>query len=214
LPFLGGHYLETLQMKSADLSESERTEYLQIALRHSERLRRLVSELFELAKLDAPDHGPECEPFSVTDLAQDVVQKFKLRAAQSEIGIDVDVNGTVPLVSGDIALVERILENLIDNALDHTPPGGRIRIPIGDLGDRVGIAVADTGEGIPEEALPRIFDRFYQVQNQHRGSGHTGLGLAIAKRIVELHGGELTVQNTPRSGAQFAFSLPTWRSET
>ncbi len=205
-------YLETLQMKSAGLSESERAEYLDIALRHSERLRRLVSELFELAKLDAPEHGPECEPFSVMDLVQDVVQKFKLRAEQGEIGIDVDFNGTVPLVSGDIALVERVLENLIDNALDHTPAGGRVRIPIEDLGDRVEIAVADTGEGIPEAALPRIFDRFYQVQNQHRGSGHTGLGLAIAKRIVELHGGELTVSSKPHDGARFAFSLPVWRN--
>jgi signal transduction histidine kinase len=206
-------YLETLQMKSAGLSESQREEYLEIALRHSERLRRLVSELFELAKLDAPEYGPDSEPFSAMDLAQDVVQKFKLQAQQSEIAIRVDFSGTVPLVSGDIALVERVLENLIDNALDHTPAGGTIRIPIETRGDRVAIAVADTGEGIPDEALPRIFDRFYQAQNQHRGSGHIGLGLAIAKRVVELHGGELTVESRLREGTEFAFTLPAWRND-
>jgi signal transduction histidine kinase len=206
-------YLETLQMKSADLTDDEQNEYLQTALRHSERLRRLVAELFELAKLEAPEHKPNSEPFSATDLVQDVVQKFRLRATQQNVDLKVDFNGAVPLVSGDVALVERVLENLIDNALSHTPADGHIHIPITPHNGKVEFAVRDSGEGIPAEAQSRIFDRFYQVRNEHRGSGHTGLGLSIAKRIVELHHGELRVESAPGQGATFRFALPVWREE-
>ncbi|HSS66477.1 MAG TPA: HAMP domain-containing sensor histidine kinase, partial [Gammaproteobacteria bacterium] len=204
-------YLETLQMKSADLTEKEQKEYLETALRQSERLRRLVAELFELAKLEAPEHKPDSEPFSATDLAQDVVQKFRLRAAQQNVDLKVEFNGAVPLVSGDVALVERVLENLIDNALNHTPSDGHIHIPIIARDGKVEFAVRDSGEGIPAEAQSRIFDRFYQVRNEHRGSGHTGLGLSIAKRIVELHDGELRVESAPGKGTTFRFALPMWR---
>ncbi|HEX9584865.1 MAG TPA: ATP-binding protein [Gammaproteobacteria bacterium] len=203
-------YLETLHMKAGELSDEERKEYLNTALRQSERLRRLVSELFELAKLDAPGLTPGREPFSAPDLVQDVAQKFKLRAEQAEVTIQVDPRETVPLVSGDVALVERLLENLLDNALRNTPPGGAVRIPIHRLNGEVEIAVADTGKGIPEEAIGKIFDRFYQVENEHRGSGHTGLGLAIAKRIVELHRGELVVDSELDHGTTFSFRLPVW----
>lgn len=204
-------YLETLQMKAGSLTEAEEKEYLEVALRHSERLRRLVSELFELAKLEAPEHLPEREPFSSTDLAQDVAQKFRLRAEQQEVIIRVECDGRVPLVCGDVALIERLLENLIDNALNHTPSGGRVDIPVACHNGRVQIAVVDTGEGIPEESQSRIFDRFYQVSNEHRGSGHTGLGLSIAKRIAELHDSTLDVESALGKGTTFRFSIPIWR---
>jgi two-component system OmpR family sensor kinase len=207
-------YLETLQMKSADLSDAEQKEYLETALRQSERLRRLVAELFELAKLEAPEHEAHSEPFSATDLAQDVVQKFRLRATQQNVDLKVEFNGAVPLVSGDVALVERVLENLIDNALNHTHSDGQIRIPITARNGTVEFAVTDTGEGIPAESQSRIFDRFYQVRNEHRGSGHTGLGLSIAKRIVELHHGVLQVESTPGAGTSFRFVLPVWKEDS
>ena len=103
---------------------------------------------------------------------------------------------------GDVALVERVLENLIDNALNHTSSDGHIRIPIAARDGEVEFSVSDSGEGIPAEAQSRIFDRFYQVRNEHRGSGHTGLGLSIAKRIVELHHGVLRVESTPGVGSR------------
>lgn len=204
-------YLETLQMKAGELSEAEQKEYLDTALRQSERLRRLVSELFELAKLDAPELQPEKEPFSAPDLVQDVAQKFKLRAEQVDVKIEVDRKESVPLVSGDVALMERVLENLIDNALRHTPPGGSISIPIHGENGQVEIAVRDNGQGIPEDAVKRVFDRFYQLHNEHRGSGHTGLGLSIAKRIVELHDSELLVESKINCGTTFSFRLPAWQ---
>ena len=112
------------------------------------------------------------------------------------------------MANADIALVERVLENLIDNALTHSPQGGAIRIPIASKGDSVRVTVSDSGPGIAPEHLPRVFDRFYQAENAHRGNAHAGLGLAIAKRIVELHGARLEVESTLGQGTAFSFQLP------
>ena len=203
-------YLETLRLKEKSLTPPERAEHLDVALRHSERLVRLVAELFELAKLDAKEREPKWEPFSVPDLMQDIAQKFRLRSEQSGTALAVEVAGDVPLASGDVGLIERVMENLIDNAFEHTPAGGRIRIPVRPDGDLVSVAVQDAGAGIAPEDLPRIFDRFYQG-GEGRAGGHAGLGLAIAKRIVELHGASLDVHSEPGRGACFSFSLPACR---
>lgn len=201
-------YLETLQLKGETLSEAERREFLQIALRHSERLTRLVAELFELAKLDARETQPEREPFSPAELVQDVLQKYQLRAERHGIRLLMDPAEELPLVHADIALIERVLENLLDNAIGHTPPAGTVRVSLRLEGDRIAVTVADTGCGIPAAELPRVFDRFYQADNEHRGGTHAGLGLAIVKRILELHGGAIRVASELGRGTTFVFSLP------
>lgn len=204
-------YLETLELKDDRLSPEERKEYLQVALSHSTRLTELVSDLFELAKLDA-GAALRREPFAAPELVQDITQKFALRAQEKDTELTAELAGHVPLVDGDIALVERVLENLIDNAINHTPAGGRIHIPVRSLGDHVLIEVQDTGVGIPSEDLPRVFDRFYRSGNPHRDSTHAGLGLAIAKRILELHGSRLEVKSAQAQGTTFAFALPVHRA--
>jgi len=205
-------YLETLKLKEETLSAKERADYLALVLRQSERLTRRVGELFELAKLDAKEATPQCEPFALAELVQDVMQKFQLQAAECDVELAMELDEDLPLVHADIALLERVLDNLIDNALGHTPPGGKVRVPVRRNGDRVILAVADTGEGIPEEHLPRIFDPFYRSGDQHQAGGHAGLGLAIAKRIVELHGSELEVRSRPGEGTVFSFALPAWKA--
>ena len=200
-------YIETLKLKDATLSPAERERYLAVALDQSERLRRLVGDLFELAKLDAREQAPECEPVALAELVSDVAQKFRLEAERRGSTIDVDAGEGLPMVEADIALVERVLENLIDNALSHSPDGGAVRIPIRRDGDAVRVTVSDSGPGIAPEHLPRVFDRFYQAGNAHRGNAHAGLGLAIAKRIVELHGARLEVRSAPDRGAAFSFRL-------
>jgi len=193
-----------------------RDSYLDTALRHSERLTRLVSELFELAQLDARQTEPELEPLAVTDLVQDVVRKFSLRAQQRgihlSIGLGTSTDGTpaepLPLVLADIALTERVLENLIGNALDHTQENGQVRLSLYRRGDRVEVTVSDNGAGIAAEHLAHIFEPFYQAGNRHRGNQHAGLGLAIARRIVELQYGELRVSSEAGHGAAFTFFLP------
>ena len=201
-------YIETLKLKDAELAPDERERYLAVALDQSERLRRLVGDLFELAKLDAHEQAPVCEPVSLAELASDIAQKFQLEAQRNGSTIDIDAADGLPMVDADIALVERVLENLIDNALSHSPDGGAIRIPIAADGDSVRVTVSDSGPGIAPEHLPRVFDRFYQAGNAHRGSAHAGLGLAIAKRIVELHGARLEVESALGRGTAFSFRLP------
>ena len=201
-------YIETLKLKDAELAPAERARYLAVALDQSERLRRLVGDLFELAKLDAHEQAPVCEPVSLAELASDIAQKFQLEAQRNGSTIDIDAADGLPMVGADIALVERVLENLIDNALSHSPDGGAIRIPIATDGDSVRVTVSDSGPGIAPEHLPRVFDRFYQAGNAHRGSAHAGLGLAIAKRIVELHGARLEVESALGHGTAFSFRLP------
>jgi signal transduction histidine kinase len=206
-------YLETLKLKEDTLSAEQRADYFNIVLRQSEHLTRLVGDLFELAKLEAREAMPHCEAFSLPELVQDVVQKFQLKADEKRIGLAMELDADLPLVSADIALVERVLDNLIDNALTHTPAGGTVRVPVRRDAHQVILCVVDTGKGIPERDLPRIFDRFYQVSEQQSANGHAGLGLAIARRIVELHGSELDVRSQPGEGTTFAFGLPVWNTQ-
>ena len=212
-PLAGLHgYLETLQLKHDSLSPQEREEHLKVAMANSKRLTELVADLFELAKLDAGETLRR-EPFAAAELVQDVTQKFALRARERQTDLTADLEPPLPLVDGDIALVERVLENLLDNAINHTPPGGSILVPVRNLGRHIEIAVRDTGLGIASSDLPRIFDRFYRSNNEHRDSTHAGLGLAIAKRVVELHGSKLEVTSALNHGTTFTFTLPIWRPE-
>jgi two-component system OmpR family sensor kinase len=201
-------YLETLLLKENSLSPAERREYLEIANRHAERLKKLVYDLFELAKLDAHELTPAREPFLLTELTQDVIQKFQLRARQANVTIEADESTDIPFVDADIGLIERVLDNLIDNALQHTPSGGSIHIAVESGNSEINIKVKDTGSGISKEVLPHIFDRFYHKTTGAGSTNGTGLGLAISQRIIELHGGKLTVSSIINNGSEFNFSLP------
>lgn len=201
-------YLETLQLGGARLDASEREQFLQIALRHSQRLGRLVDDLFELSKLDARDIEPVREPFSMAELAQDVVQKFALRAQQGGIALDFAGVTDQSFVVGDIALIERALDNLVDNALAHTPRGGKVILRLQRQQSAMRISVEDSGSGIPEQDLQSVFQRFYQVDNPQRSGAHAGLGLAITKRILELHGEPIRAISQQNEGTQFIFQIP------
>lgn len=201
-------YLETLQMKDGQLGNEDRKEYLSVALANSERLRRLVEELFELAKLEATESEPQREPFSIGELVEDISQGFRLRAGAEGSILTTETNLDLPLVHGNIALIERVLENLIDNALQHTRSGGRVSITLAKLANGVIVRVLDQGPGIAAAEFERIFEPFHQAGNSHRGDGHAGLGLAIARRIIDLHGGRLSARNRHEGGCEFEFSLP------
>ena len=202
-------YLETLLFMEGDLSESERREYLDAALKHGKRLAELIRALAELARLDAPEMRPQIEPFPLGEIVQDVVQKFALAAANRGAELRGDFVPELPPVHADIGLVERVFENLIENALRHTPEGGSISVALEQDGDGIRVSVSDTGPGIPTEVLPRIFDRFTRHGNAARNdSGSMGLGLAIAKRILELHGSSIQVESKLGVGSTFSFKLP------
>jgi signal transduction histidine kinase len=199
-------YLETLLMKS-DFTPEEQKTYLTTALKHSERLSHLVTDLFELAKLDT-NPAVHLEPFRICELVHDIAQKYRLSANQKGVMLEVTQDHNV-LVNGDIGLIERAITNLVDNALRHTPAGGRVMMSLVQTDSLAIFSVGDTGQGIPKEDLPRIFDRFYRVEkNRPEVPGGTGLGLAIVKRILDLHQRSIEVQSQPGIGTTFVFSFP------
>jgi hypothetical protein len=205
-------YLETLALKGDNLTDEEMQSYLQIAISHSQHLSNLVSELFELAKLDSIETVVFEEPFSLGELVQDVTQEFLLRAEQRGIRLQTDVSEVTPMVRGDIAMLQRVLENLIENALRYTPAGGKVTVGVVPRGNTAVIRVADTGHGIPKAEIEHIFDRFYRVERDRpMESRSSGLGLAIAKRILELHGAAIDVESQLDKGTTFSFSMPVLR---
>ena len=202
-------YLETLILKEHSLTDQERRKYIEIAARHSERLSTLIGELFELAKLDSCESLINVEPFSLAELIQDVVQKFKLNAGEKNIDLSMRLDGNIPFCYGDIALIQRVLENLVVNALAHTPTGGSVSVSLARNSDKIRVEISDTGHGIPADEVPRIFDRFYRLEKSRAGTGdNAGLGLAIVKRILNLHGSEIAARSELNHGTTFSFDMP------
>ena len=201
-------YIETLFLKDKSLSADDRKHHLEIAIRHCERLSQLVDELFELAKLDSHEIQVRYEPFNISELAHDVVQKFDLSAKEKQLSMQIDLDPGLPFVNADIAMIERVIENLLENAVRHTPPGGSIRLTLSPQNADIAVGVIDTGCGIPGDDLPFIFDRFYQREKTRTDqTGTSGLGLAIARRVLELHNKPIRVESTPGSGTTFTFLL-------
>ncbi|GMQ89405.1 MAG: ATP-binding protein [Gammaproteobacteria bacterium] len=203
-------YIETLQMKEQDFDSRTRSEYLDTALQHSRRVTKLVDELFELAKLDARETQPQKEPFALAELVQDVIQKFQLPARERHIVLSMQSYDSLPFVDADIAMIERVLENLIGNALQHTSAEGEVTVSLRPNESTIEVQVQDNGSGIPEHDLSSIFDRFYRADNNERNDSHAGLGLAIAQHIVRLHDGIIEVSSEINLGTRFFFSLPVW----
>ena len=202
-------HLESLQMDEQPLSEQERREYVAVAMRQSKRVAQLVEQLLEAAKLDARQIVASPESFPVGELLQDVIQKFSLAARERGIDLASQVTPAHLRVHADIALLERVFDNLIDNALRHTPQGGRVTVSAVPHGESVRLAVADTGPGMTPEEAAHLFDRFYRGDlGRSTSSGQAGLGLAIARSILELHGTTISVQTRPGEGATFRFDLP------
>ena len=205
-------YLETVLIKDDTLDPAERKVFLQTGLKSTQRLNALVNALFELSKLDAGQITPQFEKFSIGELVQDVVMSFQPQAGKKGVHLTADLEGPLPMVYADIGLLERAISNLIDNAIRHTPEGGEVRIvPTNASARHVMVAVADSGQGIPEDELSRIFERFYRVEKSRtpNSTSGSGLGLAIARRIFELHGSSLSVQSALDVGTTFSFRLPT-----
>jgi len=202
-------YLETLQLKSSELPPEERERYLDRALQFSNRLKALVDELFELAKLDAIQDALQTEPFSLPELVQDVLQQFEPAAEKAGVKLRMQGDTDLPFFDGNIGMMQRVFENLVSNALRHVEKGDSITISLRAAGPCAEVAVTDTGCGIESAELGKIFDPLYQVNNSHRGGEHSGLGLAIVRRILELHGSDIHVSSEIGQGTSFSFLLNT-----
>ncbi len=202
-------YIETLIIKSDSMSADDRDRYLRIAQKHSVRLGTLIGDLFELSKLDAASVTPSVESFSLPELVQDIAQEFQLESERKNITLHVDVDPAVQNTMGDIGLIQRVLENLVRNAIQFLPAGGEVTLSITGRPQTIAVAVSDNGPGIADEDVPRIFDRFYRTRDgEEARSDSSGLGLAIVKRILDLHDSRITVSSKLNAGTRFEFELP------
>ena len=204
-------YIETLQMKTAILTPDERKHYLDIIAESTGKLEKLVSELFELSKLEANQVIPVKEPFFISELINDINSKYQLLAKEKNITISTFLSKELPPVFADISLIERVMQNLIDNAMKFTPDGGKIIIKTNKNKGCVEVTVTDTGIGVPENERLQIFGRYYKANNFTDLKDRTGLGLAIIKKILDLHNSSLDLVTEVNMGSSFIFSLPVYR---
>ncbi len=203
-------YLETIQIKKDTLTDEQLQKYLEISLHNTEDLNRLVGELFELSKLDARQIEPKIEVFSISELVQDVVMKFRHNAKKREINVRADLEKRLPPVKGDIGMIERVLSNLLENAIKFAPVHGKVDIVPSSHDRAIRIEVSDNGPGIAPEDIPHIFSRYYRGKRTGTDARPgTGLGLAIAQKILELHKSAIKVDSKPNVGTTFYFDLKT-----
>jgi len=199
-------YLETLRYKGESLGADERQRYLDIALGQSRKVGRLAQELFELARLESGLVQPELDTFALPELVQDVIQKFELAAEARRQRLNTDFPRDLPPVRADLGMIERVLTNLLDNAIRHSPPGSQVSVRLGRAAQAVEVRVSDTGPGIPPQLRDGLFIRA-SVLSQYRRDGG-GLGLVIVQRILQLHRSEVHLVDEPGQGAVFRFLLP------
>jgi len=172
-------------------------------------LSQLVNELQELSLAEAGELKLVYQTEDITKLLKQAVTPWQPQLAAKEISLFLDLPDNLPLVSTDWQRVQQVLHNLLENAVAYTGRGGTITVTAAKQGDWVEVSVSDTGEGIPAEDLPNIFERFYRVdKSRAKVTGGSGLGLTIAKRLVEAHGGTITVQSELGKGSRFSFTLP------
>ena len=201
-------YLETWLLKKDELSKEESEHYISIAKKNAQQLSQLVEQLFELAQLDNEAETLSMEPISIAELAQDVLQKFQLKAKEKSVTLDVSPKDPSLEVIANIAKLERVLTNLVDNSIRHCDAEDTVLIQFKHSVAGVEVSVKDTGIGIPADELAHIFDPHYRARNsiaQQRSK--SGLGLAIAKRIIELHGAHIQVESELNVGTSFKFTL-------
>ena len=182
--------------------------YLRSVQLETENLSQLINDLFELSQMDAGDLMLHVEPASLGDLISDTIASMSAQARANGVALDGRVDDELPTVSMDSQRVQRVLNNLVHNAIRHTPPQGRIFIDAHDMGHEVQVDVIDTGEGIPQEEIARILDVSNGLERRSSwGANGSGLGLSIATRIVEAHGGRFWVESVVSEGSTFSFTL-------
>lgn len=198
-------YLETLRLKAGTLSDAERQRYLDVAIGQSLKVGRLAQSLFELARLEYGDIRPQQERFSLPDLVQDVFQKFELAAEARRQTLVPVIAPDLPRVTADVGLIERVLTNLLDNAIRHSGEGSRIEVRLCAEAGGVAVEVGDSGPGFSADRREQVFER--PVGRPGSGDAGGGLGLLIVQRILQLHGSEITLMPPAARGAVFRFRL-------
>jgi two-component system phosphate regulon sensor histidine kinase PhoR len=201
-------FAETLLAGALEDPKNNRR-FLEIIREHAARLGRLTDDLLKLARIEAGKLELEFAPVNVVQLIESCAESTVFKASQRQLALEIDVPQGLPAMRGDANLLRDVLQNLLDNAIQYTLPGGRIHVRAAAGPREVVVTVEDTGIGIPLADQERIFERFYRVDAaRSREAGGTGLGLSIAKHIVEAHGGRIWVESEVGVGSKFSFSIP------
>jgi len=188
--------------------------YLRTAQKDISALSLLIDDLFEMAQIDAGGLRLEREYNSLSDLISDTLESFSELAARGQVCLDGSVDPGIDPVLMDVQGIGRVLNNLVGNALRHTPSGGEVQVQASSCPQGVRVEIRDTGEGIQPEDLPLVFERFYRGEkSRNRATGGAGLGLAIARGIVEAHGGQIGVESSLGQFTRFHFILPAGDAE-
>ncbi len=180
-----------------------------IVVRETLRLRRLVKDLHMMAKVEAEATQPQWKAVRLAALVDEVLAALATEFERANVEPVNSIAYNLPVIQADPDMLTRVFSNLCDNALHHTPAGGTVTIDAIQRDNYLEVSVADSGEGIPTGALPRVFDRFYRADFSRQAiTGGSGLGLAIVRAIIDAHGGSIWAENVPGSGARFVFALP------
>ncbi len=202
-------YLETLELKHQNMPSDERREFLKKAINNGERLEGMINELFELTRLESNQVGLSREEFVIGDLLSDSVASLEQKARENQVSLKIECEDPNAQVVADIAKIERVIQNLVENAIRYSHKEGCVILRTEKIVDgNIVVKVIDHGSGIDADYLPHIFEPYYRASDEyklkHRGAG---LGLAISQRLLGLHGINLEVISTPGEGSVFYFSL-------
>jgi two-component system OmpR family sensor kinase len=202
-------FAQAILDNTADTPEA-RKQAAQIIYDEAGHMHRMALDLLDLARLEAGTADFEMTPVDLAALMRNVVEKFSPQAQGAGVSLKLTIPEHLPTLIGDGDRLAQVFTNLVDNALKFTRTGGQVTLLAANVGSEMEISVTDTGEGIPNEALPRLFDRFYQVDPSRAGGENhgAGLGLAIAQEIIQAHGGRISVRSDLGRGTTFVIRLP------
>ena len=190
------------------IEEEDRDKYLEIVLGETKRMNTLITDLLNLAKIESGKFPIEYSEFDINELLRRCILLFEQRIEEGQLDVNIQLGESKLYVWADQDRISQVITNLIDNAVKFTPPGGELKIWTQSAGNKVYVSIADTGEGIPVEDQPYVFERFFKVDKSHSQSkAGTGIGLSIVKRIISQHGENITLQSVPGKGTTFTFSL-------
>ena len=201
----GGYLSRLISGKAGELTEKQKS-HLETIREELYKVSDLLADFLEFSRIEAKAYVPVPRPFDIEKDLRRNIEAAKIEAGKKGIAILLEVSGSIPAsVLADPAMIGRVIANLLDNAIAYTGTGGTISVGLSGADSAIHVSITDTGRGIPEDQLPYIFDAFYRISRDSKGSG---LGLFIVKTIIEAHGGKIDAVSTPGKGSTFSFTLP------